>query len=180
MTAKSMVFTAAAAVILGAVSMFAGSSIAAAAPPGFPDVNAFSPVDPSSHTVGNPRSSEIEFVAPDGVSCSWGFSTEPNDREAVLCEGNIPGIPASAPDDGNSGCGQVHVVGYPNSRTGPYVISRHGGSCGPFSGFPPLGVGQKLSATNITCVVGANDLTACIDSSDGHGFLFEPSGSSAF
>jgi hypothetical protein len=120
----------------------------------------------------------IGFVAPGGVGCSWGFSTDPNDHEAVLCEGNIPGIPASAPDDGSSGCAQVHVVGHANSRTGPYVISRHGGACGPFSGFPPLNVGQKLSATNITCVVGADDLTACIDSTDDHGFVL--AGSSAF
>jgi hypothetical protein len=171
---KGITVAAAAAIVLSSISMSTGSPIAAAAPPGFPDVNAFSPVDPSSHTISNPRSAVIGFVAPGGVGCSWRYSTDPSDHAAVLCEGNIPGIPASAPDNGSTGCAQAKAAG------GAYVINSHGGACPPFNGFPPLNVGQSLSATNITCVVGANDLTACIDSSDDHGFVLQPSGSSAF
>ena len=161
------------------MSMSAGSPIAVAAPSGFPDVNAFSPVDPKSHTVSNPRTTVIGFVAPGGVGCSWGFGTDPDEHGAVLCEGTIPGVPASAPDNGSTGCAQAKTAGYP-ANGGPYVIARHGGSCGPFSAFPRLNVGQKLSATNITCVVGANDLTACIDTGADHGFVLQPSGSWGF
>ena len=163
-----------ATMVLGALSIAAGSPTAAAPPPGFPDVNAFSPVDPSSHTVGNPRSTTIGFVAPGGVGCSWRYSTDPNEHAAVLCEGNIPGIRASASDGGSTGCAQARPAG------GPYVLASSGGACPPFSQFPPLNVGQSLSATNVTCVVGAGNLTACIDSSGNHGFVLQPSGSSAF
>jgi hypothetical protein len=173
---------AAAAIVFGAMSLPAGLPMAAAAPPGFPDVNAFSPVDPNSHTVGNPRSTIIGFRTPGGVVCTWGFSTDPNDHDAVECGGNVPGIPDSAPDGGSSGCAQVKVADYPAQRSGPYVIYKHGGPCpSSFSNLIlPLNAGQKLTATNITCVVGAGDLTACIDSSDGHGFVLQPSGSSGF
>lgn len=179
---RSFVVAAAAAILLGAVGAPTGSPTAAAAPAGFPDVNAFSPVDPTSHTVGNPRSTTVGFTAPSGVVCTWGFSTDPNAHDAVECGGTVPGIPDSAPDGGSTGCAQVKVDGYPAQRSGPYVIYRHGGPCpSSFSSLIlPLNVGQKLTATNITCVVGAGDLTACIDSGDDHGFVLQPSGSWAF
>jgi hypothetical protein len=173
--------TAATAIILSAISVPAGSPMSAAAPAGFPDLNAFTPVDTNIYIVGNPRSATIGFVAPGGVACTWRYSSDPHDHDAVKCSGDIPGVPASASDNGNGGCAQVEVAGYPASRTGPYVFTRSGGACPPSdSSLLPLNVGQKLSATNVTCVVGANDLTACIDTIENHGFVLQPSGSSVF
>lgn len=176
MIAKPLI-AATAAIVLSAINM----PIAAAAPAGFPDLNAFTPVDTNIYIVGNPRSATIGFMAPDGVACTWRYSSDPNDHDAVQCSGNIPGFPASVPDAGNGGCAQVEVAGYPANRTGPYVFTRQDGTCPAFdSSLLPLNVGQKLSATNVTCVVGANDLTACIDTTENHGFILQPSGSSGF
>lgn len=176
MIAKPLI-AATAAIVLSAINM----PIAAAAPAGFPDLNAFTPVDTNIYIVGNPRSATIGFMAPDGVACTWRYSSDPTDHDAVQCSGNIPGFPASVPDAGNGGCAQVEVAGYPANRTGPYVFTRQDGTCPALdSSLLPLNVGQKLSATNVTCVVGANDLTACIDTTENHGFILQPSGSSGF
>lgn len=170
-------FTAATTIVLSTISMPIGT----AAPSGFPDLNAFTPVDTNIYIVGNPRSATIGFVAPDGVACTWRYSSDAKDHDAVECGGNIPGLPASAADGTNGGCAQVEVAGYPANRTGPYVFTRRAGACpASDSSLLPLNVGQKLSATNVTCVVGTNDLTACIDTIENHGFVLQPSGSSGF
>ena len=169
--------TAATAIVLSAIGM----AIGAAAPPGFPDLNAFTPVDTNIYIVGNPRSATIGFMAPSGIACTWRYSSDPKDHDAVQCGGDIPGLPASVADAGNGGCAQVEVAGYPANRTGPYVFTRRAGACPAFdSSLLPLNVGQKLSATNVTCVVGANNLTACIDTVENHGFVLQPSGSTGF
>jgi hypothetical protein len=148
---------AATAIVLSTISAPIG---AAAPPPGFPDLNAFTPVDTNIYIVGNPRSATIGFVSPDGVTCTWRYSSDPKDH---------------------GGCAQVEVAGYPASRTGPYVFTRRDGACpASDSSLLPLNVGQKLSATNVTCVVGANDTTACIDTIENHGFVLQPTGSSGF
>jgi hypothetical protein len=169
-SSKPFIITAAVAAAFGAISSPVGSLTAAAAPPGFPDVNAFTPVEPKAYTISKPDSTFIGFVTTRGVSCTWGYSSDPNAHGPVECSGNILGIPDSAPDGGNSGCAAA-------SSNAP--ITRRGGACAPFSSsLATLNGGQKLTAVNVTCVVGADGLTACIDGD--HGLVLQPSGSWTF
>lgn len=159
-----------ATVALGAVNASAVSPAAAAAPPGFPDVNAFSPVDAKAYTISKPDSTFIGFVTTRGVSCTWGYSSDPHAHGPVSCSGNILGVPESAPDGGSGGCA---------AATSNALITKRGGACPPFSSsLAMLNGGQKLSALNVTCVVGADGLTACIDGD--HGLVLQASGSWTF
>jgi hypothetical protein len=152
---------------------------ASALPPGFPDLNAFTAVDAASHIVHYPRSgSDVVIATPDGVQCSWGVAGGPDPHTDVHCSGHIPGIPASVPDDGRTGCARLGKSGGAVGATYLYVFDRHAGSCPPFP--VTLTVGQKISATNITCVVAAGNVTACIDPIVNHGFVLRPSGSWVF
>ncbi len=166
MSSKRFIVAAAVAAASGAAS----NPIASAAPPGFPDVNAFSPVDPKAYTISKPDSTFIGFVTTRGVSCTWGYSSDPNAHGPVECSGNILGIPDSAPDGGTTGCAAARSNA---------VITKHGGACPPFSSsLTTLNGGQKLTAVNVTCVVGADGLTACIDGD--HGIVLQSSGSWTF
>lgn len=170
MSSKPFIVTAAAAAALGAVISPAGSPTAVAAPAGFPDVNAFTPVDAKTYTISKPDSTFIGFVTTRGVSCKWAYSSDPNAHGPVECSGNILGIPDSAPDGGPGGCAAA-------SSNAP--ITRHGGACAPFSSqLTTLNGGQKLTAVNVTCVVGGDGLTACIDGD--HGLVLQSSGSWTF
>ncbi|WP_204161250.1 hypothetical protein [Mycolicibacterium conceptionense] len=44
----------------------------------------------------------------------------------------------------------------------------------------PITAGKKLVGDNSTCVVGKNNLVACIDAHHKHGFVLQPSGSWTF
>jgi hypothetical protein len=44
----------------------------------------------------------------------------------------------------------------------------------------PIQTRQKISGTNGTCAVGENELVACIDADNKHGFVLQPSGSWTF
>ncbi|BBZ12528.1 hypothetical protein [Mycobacterium branderi] len=98
-----------------AVAMLAPSPIAAAAPPGFPDVNAFTPVDPqaylgaSRYLDNDDKDVGVWFSTADGVVCSWTYfpRTSPAGWPGITCMGNIPGIPDSVPDNGGPGCARV-------------------------------------------------------------------------
>ena len=165
MMGKPFIVAAAAAALAGL-----NSPPATGAPPGFPDVNAFNPVDAKTYTISKPDSTFIGFVTTRGVSCTWGYSSDPNAHGPVECSGNILGIPDTAPDGGTTGCAAA-------SANAP--ITRHGGACAPFSSsLTTLNGGQKLTAVNVTCVVGADGLTACIDGD--HGIVLQPSGSWTF
>jgi hypothetical protein len=65
--------------------------------------------------------------------------------------------------------------------TRPFVFGSNEGPCVP-SVDPVLGAGQKVTNTalGITCVVGEDSLTACIDTRTDHGFVLQPSGSWVF
>jgi hypothetical protein len=61
---------------------------------------------------------------------------------------------------------------------GPYSFQK-GTGC-PVVTSPLLNVGQKITKADITCVVGADRLTACIDPILNRGFVLQPSGSWTF
>jgi hypothetical protein len=180
--AKFGTFLAAVGVVLGAV--FA-PSIAAATPPGFPDVNAFAPVDPRPH-IYNILSGDhmqdvsdvrVRFATPYGVACLWSYATSETVYSNMECIGNIPGIPDSVPDNGGLGCARAgQLSGWSNE----IALDRHWGSCPPFLPIASLDVGQKIETGNTTCVVGDDSLIACIDPAHDRGFVLQPSGSWVF
>jgi hypothetical protein len=92
-----------------------------------------------------------------------------------VCSGDIQGIPASA--SGN-GCPVVRKVDESSSNS-PYSLHREEPDCAS-SRVMPIQTRQKISGTNGTCAVGENELVACIDADNKHGFVLQPSGSWTF
>ena len=153
---------------------------ASALPPGFPDLNAFTAVDPTPHVVRYPRGgASVGFATPNGVACNWAALERPNAHTTVTCSGDIPGIPTSVLDHGGDGCARVSQSGGLAGSTLIYVFNRRGGwTCPPLS--PSLQAGEKISLSNITCVVSTGNVTACVDPIVNHGFVLRPSGSWVF
>lgn len=164
--------------VLGLGSCHAGHVVAKAAPPKFPDLNAFQSVDLVAYTLQFGRGGGgIFFATPDGLQCGWGsLANGPADHISAECTGPLPGLPESAPR-GQDGCERVGVASSLHSDLGPYGFYQ--GTC-PVITAPVLNVGQKLTAANTTCLVGADRLTACIDPILNRGFVLQSSGSWTF
>ncbi|BBZ15142.1 hypothetical protein [Mycobacterium branderi] len=155
----------------------AASGVASAAPPGFPDLGAFQPVDPARYTAAPRAGGAAYFVTPDGIQCIMPTPYKPGDHVSAGCSGPLPGLPPDAPV-GSDGCS---AVGSPTSLPtdlGPYSFQK-GTGC-PIITTPLLDVGQKITKGDITCLVGADRLTACIDPILNRGFVLQPAGSWTF
>lgn len=155
-----------------------GPGVATAAPAGFPDLNAFKPVDLAPYTMHFGRGGGgVFFATPDGLQCGWGsLANGPADHVSAGCDGPVPGLPDTAPI-ASGGCERVGVASAQHSDLGPYGFYQ--GTC-PVITSPVLDVGQKITAANTTCLVGADRLTACIDPILNRGFVLQPSGSWTF
>lgn len=160
-----------AAVTALAVGMcaFSGGPTAAAAPPGFPDLDAFTDA-PAHLTYSRPDKSANGFSffrTPDGLSCMVG--------SLIRCSGSLPGVPVAEYGD----CAAVYQTYEAASRSEPFRLER-AGECQRATD-ELLDVGQKLTfdtGYSTTCVVGRDQLTACI--SNDHGFVLKPSGTWVF
>jgi hypothetical protein len=163
---------------LGLGSCHAGHVVAKAAPPKFPDLNAFQPVDPAPYRMQFGRGGGgVFFATPDGLQCGWGtLANGPDDHVSAECDGPLPGLPDNA-SRGQEGCERVGVASALHSDLGPYGF--FAGTC-PVITAPLLNVGQKITAANTTCVVGADRLTACTDPILNRGFVLQASGSWTF
>lgn len=146
---------------------------AAAQPPDFPDLGGFSPV-PAENYIEPPAKglSYAHFSTPYNVQC-WFEAAEPVPAwhsQDINCLGDLPDANPCAVAKASPGPGPA------------YVINRTGDNCGaPYTRGVLLNVGQKLNYRDATCAVGADHLVACLDTSHGqHGFVFKPSGSTAF
>ncbi len=137
-----------------------------APPAGFPDLNAFTTVDPKDFNLGG-----TAFVSPEQIHCVL----DNGPSKTVVCGGNIDGVPDSL---GGDGCPRVSKPDDSPSDT-PYSITRTKGACAS-ARFKPITPGKKLIGDNSTCVVGKDDLVACIDAHHKHGFVLQPSGSWTF
>lgn len=137
-----------------------------APPDGFPDLKAFTTVDPNDFKLGGRA-----FVSPEQISCVL----DAGPHRSVVCGGNIEGIPDSVT---GKGCPEVR-----KPEDGPsdasYVISQPDGEC-VTARYKPIATGKKLKGDNSTCVIGEENLVACIDADHKHGFVLQPSGSWAF
>jgi len=183
---------------LGALTLAAASAIAAAAPqaaaqppPGFPNLDSFTsvPADGYLSTSRPGSSARISFSAPYTLACDFygGPAPAPQPSQDIKCIGDMPGMnDFSFPGGGHLRPGDC-VVGAVNFKGPGYELSRmsYGGCDGSPAALPNsgklLGVGQKLSYLNVTCVVGADDLVACLDTTSGdHGFVLQRTGSWSF
>jgi hypothetical protein len=149
-----------------------------AAPPAFPDLNAFQPVDPALYTKHFPMGGGgVFFATPDGLQCGWAsLDNGPQVHVSGGCDGPLPGLPDTAPR-GQYGCEMVGTASTLPSDLSPYSFYK--GTC-PVITSPLLNVGQKITAANTTCLVGADRLTACIDPILNRGFVLQPAGSWTF
>jgi len=164
-------------VVLGLGCSRAAPGVATATPPKFPDVNAFQPVDAARYTAAARAGGAAYFATPDGLQCILPNPPKPGDHVSASCDGPLPGLPDNAPVGGD-GCS---VVGSPTSLPtdlGPYGFQK-GTGC-PVITSPLLTVGQKITKGDITCVVGADRLTACIDPILNRGFVLQSAGSWTF
>ncbi len=166
--------------VLGAILVPPAPPTASALPAGFPDMSAFTAVDPAPHVVRFVRGgAAVGFATPDGVDCQWGVLADPDAHTDIRCSGDIPGIPAAVPDKGGSGCALLAKSGGLVGSTYIYVFARHGGyTCPPFPA--SLNAGEKITYSNITCAVAPGNVTACVDPIVNHGFVLQPSGSWVF
>lgn len=144
------------------------SPSAAAQPTDFPNLDEFVEVD-SAH-FSRPFSYAERwanvytfFRTPDGISCEIGPSSR--------CTGRLPGT-------NQVGCSIVHQP-YSADTELAFVLKHEDAPCEQTTD-PVLGVGQKITdpLTGISCMVGADRLTACIRND--HGFLLTSSGSGVF
>jgi len=183
----------------GALTLAAASAVAAAAPqaaalppPGFPNLDGFTsvPADGYVTTPGPGATPRIDFSAPYNLACDFygGPAPSPQPSQEIKCAGDMPGMdefPISS-GGGRAKPGDC-VVGAANFKGPGYELSRmsYAGCDGNLAALPNsgklLGVGQKLSYLNVTCVVGPDNLVACLDTTSGdHGFVLQRSGSWAF
>ena len=99
-------------------------------------------------------------------------------NQGLYCRGNFPGIYFAPPNNG--WCEDKYVK---NNNAFVYRFASSQVWCdSPDPPAKPLPSGSKIASGNITCVVGDGRLTACLDTRAGqrHGFVLQPSGSSAF
>jgi hypothetical protein len=181
----------AAATIFPAFGLAFGPAIAHA--DDFPNLDSFTAVPPDTFFVTNENSTvrSIQFSTPDGIGCMFRASEviTPSSRQRLSCDGPIPGMPAGTPSAATvPGLGGlVPGIGCPMGTAaqkgdGPFELSKGTWSCSTKPDAPELGVGQKLTYGNVTCVVGAGNLTACQVTKDDqtHGFVLQPLGSRGF
>lgn len=170
----------ASAVACGMGAMVMPSS-AAVAEPAFPDMSAFSSVDSAAYERRAINSDSIEFSTPDGLNCSFialGQMRDMTADQGLNCRGHFPGIDYDPPSNG--WC-EYKTVG--NNHSFTYRFDRAYLQCGDHDFLhKPLPAGTRIASGNITCAVGPDRMTACLDTRAGlrHGFVLQPSGSSAF
>lgn len=157
-----------------AVTCLIGSALlpprAGAQPVGFPDLNQFRDVDAGQYVRPFSYAERwanvyLFFKTPEGLDCAIGPST--------WCTGDIPGLSANQ----RGSCSSVHQ----EKGDQPFTFSASDKPCEPTTD-KVLSAGEQLTdwLTGNTCVVGENQLTACINAKGAHGFVLQPSGSRVF
>lgn len=169
---KSLVFLASTtSSLVAAATGLTSTAIATAAPPGFPDIASFTQVNPAPFARPLTRDQRWEvgylfFRTPDGMNCAIGPTS--------WCSGAVPGLPAQK----QSVCPSVHQGASPAES---FAFGQSDQPCIQTND-AMLNIGQKLTddAHEVTCVVGTDSLTACINTATNHGFVLRPSGSWTF
>lgn len=134
-------------------------------PDGFPDLNSFTAVNPD-----DPRSTLPSFHTPDQIGCVVDFGSQ----QSIVCSGSSIGLPQGVT---GTGCPVIRRADGA-ADDAPYTFERAKREC-ETSRAMPVPAGQKVVGKNGTCAVG-DDMVACIDADDKHGFVLKPSDSWAF
>jgi hypothetical protein len=174
------------AVLVGAMTL-APLPVAAAAPPNFPDLSGFQPVDADAYRAEHGYATEgVRFSTPDGVHCSLSHNVRGSESVAS-CRGDLPGAGGAT---GVLATSYVPTVWQQVDLSQPEMyleMEDHGLRDVPVdpASFQVLSAGSKITFANITCAVGDAPLTACIITSASpglvdHGFVLQPGGSSTF
>ena len=140
-----------------------------ASPPShFPDLGASTAVDPGDYD----DLGATKFLSPnEQVNCLL----DRGPHQSVICLG----FQGARDSVAGAGCAMVRKADESNGD-GPYAITRSGSGCVTARSVRPMNAGRKLVGKNATCVVGKDQLVACIDASNRHGFVLQPSGSWTF
>lgn len=183
--------------VLGGLTLAAASAIAVAAPPagalpppGFPNLDAFTPVPADGYLAAGAAGSSprVSFSAGSALVCDFygGPPPVPQPSQDIKCKGDMSGLddvpfPGGRPRPGDCVVGSVDFKG-PGYQLSRMSYAGCDGNPAPLpAGGKSLGAGQKLTYLNVTCAVGADDLVACLDTTSGdHGFVIQRSGSWAF
>ncbi|MEZ0049614.1 hypothetical protein ABIA30_000604 [Mycobacterium sp. MAA66] len=174
-------------VVLAGSVMLGLSPAATAAPPNFPDLAAFQPVNPDDYRAEHGYATEgVRFSTPDGLHCSLSHNVRGSESVAS-CRGDLPGTGGIT---GVLATSYVPTVWQDVDLSQPEMyleMDDHGLRDVPVdpSSFRLLPVGSRITYQNITCVVGDEPITACIIDSVSpdlvdHGFVLRPGGSSTF
>jgi hypothetical protein len=185
-------FARSAAGLFGALTLAAAGTFAAsipramAAPPGFPNLDTFTPVAIDDFVAPLAHGAVIvNFSALGTVTCDFygGPPPPPGPLQNIDCEGAMPGLQNVPLTSGGPAGPEDCVYGVTKATPSGYQLQKGSYSaCNaprPVSG-KPLTAGQKVSYLNVTCAAG-DQLLACLDTTGGeHGFVLQPSGSWAF
>lgn len=154
---------------VGLVLAACSSTPTTASPPAtFPDLDAFTTVDAGDYD----DLGDTKFLSPnEEVNCLLDRGT----HQSVICLG-FPGVPDSV---AGTGCSMVRKADDSGGDV-PYAITRTDSGCVTARSVKPMNAGRKLVGKNATCVVGKDELVACIDADNRHGFVLRPSGSWVF
>ncbi|MDO3069572.1 hypothetical protein [Mycobacteroides abscessus] len=176
---KTFAYSSATVLAVAALIACAPPDRAAAEPPGFPDLNAYSEVSVDQYVSAAGRGmTSVFFSTTEGVNCGFGHPANPDGRNQLIqCWGPLPGLQDIAAE-GSGPCD----TGTVNQFGAKYAIGHVKGACKdnrPTS--KVLSPGQKVSYGNVTCGVGDGGSVACIERvNPERGFVLQPSGSFAF
>ncbi|WP_085235011.1 hypothetical protein [Mycobacterium conspicuum] len=145
---------------------------ASALPPGFPDLSGFSTVSADQYFVEGNAPGMVTFSTPYDLTCSFTREAGGHSSQYLRCKGQMA--------DSNDPCAFGEITW--ESSKDSYDRTWEGSDCtNRFAYARPLSPGQKVSFGNVTCAVGDNRLSACLDTFNGeHGFFMQPSGSRFF
>jgi hypothetical protein len=166
-----------------AMSLMGCGPHAAALPPGFPNLDSFSPVPADNYIATGPKGPGrfVAFSTPYNIECGFTATTDPvpsGSSQGVHCDGEIPGIASGPTATESCATGTVASYGASGFRTDRQLS---GCPIGSYNAGALLAAGQKVTYQNVTCAVGTDVQVACIDTSLGqHGFALKPSGNVTF
>lgn len=152
----------------------AANAAADPAPPGFPDVGAYTQVNTADYPGSSPRARAPWFQPPSNdFACNLNSSS-------IICTGEIPGVdnyPLTRNPGQECESDQVASWNYVSRQTVECGHRQRGGD----PGRQVLNPGQKIVNGSATCVEGEDDYTACIiTGTPSRGFVISRGGTWTF
>ena len=174
-------------VLLAATAMVVTSPNASAAPPNFPDLQPFAPVNADDYrTEFGYATQGVRFSTPDGLHCSLSHNVRGSESVAT-CRGDLPGAGGVT---GILASSYVPTLWQEVDLSHPEMyleMEAEGSRDIPVdpAAFRPLSAGARITFENVSCAVDDARMTACLITSASpdlvdHGFVLQPGGSVTF